>query len=106
MTLTDTNELRERLRACVTVAEASAVLEEYGEDCTAEEMAVIFDKRNADSGFVYGETLSTLCGRPIICPHCRNTLPDTILANSTELLCGNAQTHFGCCSCGTQFREQ
>ena len=103
MTLTDTNDLRERLKPCQTIAEAAAVLSEYGEDCGEAEAAVIFAKRNASDGFVYGEDSSTLCGQVIRCPHCQNTLPDIILANSTELLCANPQTHFGCCSCGTQF---
>lgn len=103
MTLTDTHDLRERLIACQTAAEVAAVLEEYGEDCTPEEVAVIFDRLNAEDSFVYGEQAATLYGKTISCPHCHNTAPDTILVSSTELLCGDKATHFGCCSCGTQF---
>ncbi len=70
MTLTDTQELLEQVKACTTAEAVSDIIAEYGEDCTAEEAAVIFRQRHA---------------------------------NSTELLCANPATHFGCCSCGTQF---
>ncbi len=103
MTLTDANELRERLKDCQTEKEIITVLDEYGEDYEAEDATEIFAQCRKETGFVYGETACTLHGKVICCPDCRNTSPDTILAHSTELLSANGKTHFGCCACGTQF---
>lgn len=103
MTLIDTQELLEQVKVCTTVEAVSNIIAEYGEDCTAEEAAVIFKQCHTDNGFLCGDNSAVLGGKTIVCPHCQNTSPDTILANSTELLCANPATHFGCCSCGTQF---
>ena len=79
MTLTDTQELLEQVKACTTAEAVSDIIAEYGEDCTAEEAAVIFRQRHADHGFLCGDSSAVLCGKTIACPHCKNTSPDSQL---------------------------
>ena len=102
MTLTDIFVVQEEIRHCQTPDEIVALLDEHGEEVDKTDAEKILFC-SAHHTFRQQDEKSVLLGEIIHCTDCGNEDGAKILSNACDVLSANANTHFGCCECGTVF---